>query len=792
MTKRRVARGRKRSVTRTVTRRVTWCLVIGCACMAAPQRTDAQSGPDYAPQISGGGYIPPQPQAIPTAPPPAAAPAAPSNAPPVLKSGEAAPVSRDQPVAFTADHFEYDRTAGIVTASGHVEAWQNDHLLRADKVTFDRNTNVAAAQGNVVLVEPDGQVLFSDYAELTQGMREGVLRDMRSLLAQNGKLAANGARRTDGAINELTHAVYTTCNLCKDDPKKPPLWQLRAYSAVQDVQNKRIEYQDAILDVAGVPVFYMPYFSHPDPSEKRASGFLTPTFGSNTHIGAFLDTPYFWAIDPQRDLTIHPLITSTFGPQLSGEYREKFNDGTVRINAGSAYDNGMQGYVFATGRFTYDDTWRYGFDVNRTTSTNYLRDFQVQNYSAVLSTSAYVEGFGAGAYSKLSVNLFQGAATTIDQSKLPYVLPRYEYSYFGEPDSLGGRLRIDTTEFNVVRENGNNTQRAGVSLEWDRPFTGDLGELYKLIFHADAAAYTATDLRLQPTYADVASTETARAQPTVGVEFHWPFMRDGGKSGTQIIEPIVQLLGSPNSGRFLQSRVPNEDSLDLDFSDANLFSINRFPGIDRTEGGMRANVGIHGNWTIGTGSVDTLVGQSYREHTDDSMPLLSGLNKRMSDLVARVTVSPSSYADLTARTRINPRNGNVNFVDAIASAGVPMLRLNAGYLYSNTNPYFLYDQSPLSVQPTGYPASYFTPRNEVTVGASSQFSNYKFSGYVKRDIQLSKMVAVGGRATYENECLIFDVNLYKRYTSIEGDTGSTTILFEITLKTVGQFGFHAS
>jgi LPS-assembly protein len=207
---------------------------------------------------------------------------------------------------------------------------------------------------------------------------------------------------------------------------------------------------------------------------------------------------------------------------------------------------------------------------------------------------------------------------------------------------------------------------------------------------------------------------------------------------------------------------------------------------------MRANAGIHASWTSGGSSVDGLIGQSYRLHTDDSMPLLSGLNNHLSDVVARVTFTPSRYLDLTARTRVSPKNANINMADAVASAGVPKLRINAGYLYSNTNPYFLYDQSPSSVPPTGYPASYFVPRNEVTLGFSSQFDNYKFSGYVKRDMSLSKLVAVGARATYENECLIFDVNAYKRYTEINGDTGSTTILFEITLKTVGQFGFHAS
>ena len=86
------------------------------------------------------------------------------------------PVRSDQPVTFTSDSVEYDRENSLVTASGHVEAWQNDHVLRADKVTFDRNTGVVAATGHVVLMEPDGEVLFADYAEMNQGMKDGVLR----------------------------------------------------------------------------------------------------------------------------------------------------------------------------------------------------------------------------------------------------------------------------------------------------------------------------------------------------------------------------------------------------------------------------------------------------------------------------------------------------------------------------------------------------------------------------------------------------------------------------------------
>ncbi len=704
---------------------------------------------------------------------------------------QSTPLDRNQPVAFTADDFQYDRAAGIVTATGHVEAWQNDHVLRADKVTFDRNTNVAAATGNVVLVEPDGQVLFADYAELTQGMREGVLKGMRAILAENGKLVANGARRVDGKVNELSHAVYTTCNLCKTDPTKPPLWQLarRHRHAGRGQPAHRVRGRDAgrVRRPGRLPAVLLPR----RPVRAARQRFPGADDRAEHAYRAIRRRAVFLGDRPEPGPDADPEVTSGSGEQLTADYRRRFNNGRLNVEAATAIDQGKpQGYIFAKGTFNYDDTYRYGFNLNRASSTNYLRDFKAEGYSSVLTSSAFIEGFGVGAYTKLDAIAYQGLATSINQSKLPYVLPRYEYSFFSEPDALGGRLRFDTTDFNVIREKGTNTQRAAASVDWQRPFDGDLGERYKVTVHADLAAYSATSLDQQPTYGTDGTTERARAQPTVAAEMRWPFLRDGGASGVQLIEPIVQLVGSPNAGSFLRRNIPNEDSLYFEFTDANLFSINRFPGLDRFEGGARANVGLHGSWDFNGTNLDALVGQSYREHVDKSLPLLSGLNHRVSDVVARATLTPASWFDVTARTRIDPRNTSIRFGDAVASAGVPIFRLSAGYLYSATNPYFLYDQSPATVPPTGYPASYFVPRNEVTVSAASQYGAYKVSGYVRRDLALNKFVSIGAKGTYEDECFIFDVNFSKRYTSINNDSGGTTILFQITLKTVGQFGFH--
>ncbi len=699
----------------------------------------------------------------------------------------AQPLTRTDPVAFTADEVQYDRDNALVTATGNVEAWQNDNILRADKITFDRNTNVAAASGHVVIVQPDGQVLFSDYAELTEGLRDGVLRGMRAILAENGRLVANGARRTDGKINELSRGIYTTCNLCAADPTKPPLWQIRARSIVQDTENKRIEYKDAVVDIYGVPVAYLPYIWHTDPSVRRASGFLVPDLGSAKHLGGFLRAPYFWAIDEQSDATITPTFSTQNFLNVNTDYRRRFNDGTLRVDGAIGIDqNKPQAAIFARGAFAYDDTWRYGFDIDRASSSKYLNDYSVTGRGDVLTSTVHLEGFGTGAYTRLDSIAYQGLVSSIVQQRLPYVLPRYQYSYFGEPDALGGRLSFETVDFNVIREVGTNTQRAGAVLNWQRPFAGAFGEVYGLTLQNVAAGYTATSLNQNPNYARVSSAETARDHPQAAIEVRWPLVRDGGDLGTQTIEPIMQFVAGPNTGGGQRTlRVPNEDSLDFEFTDQNLFSLNKFPGIDRLEGGLRANVGLHLNWSVGTASVDALVGQSYREHRDDTFPVGSGLERNISDIVTRTTVTPAPWLDLTGRTRVDDRSGNIRFADAIGSTGTPLLRLNAGYIYSAVNPYFYYDTQAI-------PASYYVHRNEVTAGINSQFGHYKFGANARRDVNLNKMTSAGLRATYEDECFIFDANFTRRYTSLNGDNGASTFLLQITLKTVGQFGFHPS
>jgi LPS-assembly protein len=709
-----------------------------------------------------------------------------------IGTGSRPPVHNDQPVTFTADSVEYDREHGLVTAIGQVEAWQNDHVLHADKVTFDRTTGVLAAYGHVVLMEPDGEIMFAEYAEMTQGMKDGVLRDMQAILAQNARLAANGARRTGGELNEFSHVVYSVCNLCKSDPTKAPLWQLRADKAIQDLEHKKIEYEDAVLEMYGIPVAYFPWLSQVDPSVKRGSGLLIPSIGVSSGLGAFVAQPYYWVLDDQSDATFTPMLTTKNGPQLDVEYRRRFNDGTLLTNVSAGYDDhSLQGSLYLKGQFDYDDTWRWGFNINRASSADYTRDFRLGPDLGgdinLLASQIYVEGFGVGAYSRLDTKFYQGVNTAIADSKLPVVLPRYQYSYFGQPDGWGGRLSVDAGAFNVMRSDGTDTRRTSMTLNWERPFMGSLGDMWKLTLHGDAAAYDASSFENQPNFGTHDQIDTARALPQAALDLRWPFMRDSGAWGTQIIEPMAELIVAPRTGSSQLNKYPNEDSLDLEFSDVNLFGFNRFPGIDRLEGGDRLNLGLHGAWYLNGTAFDSLIGQSYRTFKDNLFAENTGLHNQVSDVVARASFAPTQWLDLTYRTRLDQATLATRMIDAFTTIGMGAFSVNAGYLYTTDNPYQLFDQ-PLPPPTT---TTFNTPRREITLGTTMRWGAYRVTGSLQRNLQTNQMDTVAGDLIYEDECFIADLKLNRRYTSYDGDHGSSAVLVQLTFKTVGAFGFRA-
>jgi len=711
------------------------------------------------------------------------APSAPGAAPAVAPRPDP-----NAPVTFTADEVEYDRERGVVTARGKVEAWQGERFLRADEFTYNRNTGVATARGNVQLLEPDGQVLFADEVELKDRFRDGVLEGVRALLAGNARMAATGARRTGGTVNELARVVYSSCDLCPEDPTAPPLWQVQARRAIQDKETQRITYRDAQVRLWGLPVLYTPYFSHPDPSAPRASGFLFPTLGITRFLGTFIETPYFWAIDETSDLTVTPIFSTRQIPNLGLEYRKLFNFGEIEASASigaldgtDTDEEGLAGHIFARGRFTVDENWRTGFDLNRATSEFYLRTFRYE-YRRVLTSQAFTEGFwGTEAYARADARAYQGLRTVDDTRQIPFVLPNLYYEQAPRERVLGGWLTMDAGLLGIYREIGSETQRLATRLRWERPEIGPIGDLWTFKLQGEAIGYRARGQQEPPVNLPDANGTQALGNIRLAVDWRLPLVRSAGAWGTQTIEPRVQFVTGPNTGR--QTDIPNEDSIDFEFTDANLFELNRFTGRDRQEGGTRIDTALRAAWDFPNGGqVEGLVGRSFSLTDPKWNPYPdSGLERRASDYVVRARVAPVPWFDMIGRVRLDgERPTELHFADAVANLSVGPVTFSAGYLRAPPVPYLI---------PT-------RTREEVGFGVAARIGPYwraSFSG--KYDLRLDRPAVIQGIAGYEDECFILEGRFAKYFAEDPTTTSlypsDTVILVRIGFKTLGQYLFRA-
>jgi len=692
----------------------------------------------------------------------------------------------DQPSLITADSITYDETLGIVTARGSVEISQDDRVLVADTISYNTNTDVVIATGNVALLEPSGDVVFADYMEVTGDLREGFVRDIRILMADQSRMAAVSGVRTGGDRTELSKTVYSPCDLCKQDPTRAPLWQLKADRVVWDQTQKTVTYRDAWLEFFGVPVFYTPYFQHPDPTVKRQTGFLAPGFGNSEQLGAQFEIPYFIVLSDTSDVTLTPIITTKQGVVGLVEYRQLFETGYLELEGSATVadiesnnsltkEDRFRGHIRGDGRWDIDETYRWGFRIDRTTDDTYLRVYNFGSASK-LTSRLYAEGFDGRSYGGIQAITYQGLRIDDDNDQEPIILPLADYNYVSEPGQWGGVFRFDANLLSMLRIEGRDTRRLSMAGAWTLPYTARSGEIYTLTARLQADGYWTSDYDPNdPDAVDPVNGDdqfAGRIFPELALQWRYPWVRQTG-SMRQVIEPIVQVRLAPPGMN--PDEIPNEDSPDVEFDDTNLFALNRFSGIDRVDPGPRLDYGI--KWTALSdfgGYTSIFVGQSYRPITEDVFGPGTGLQDNFSDIVGHLQVSPAAWLDASYRFRIAEDNFSFTRHEVNLYAGIPELNLQVGYLFSD---------SVLSSEDS----SVVEDREEIYLRLSSQFTEH-WSAFVSHRHDLEDSLALTTRAglQYRDECFTIE-GIYERTNFRDREVEPDNAFFvRIVLRNLGE------
>lgn len=699
----------------------------------------------------------------------------------------------DTPVLLTADEMSFDREAGIVIGKGHVEISQGGRVLKSDMVTYNQNTGVVEASGNVSLTEPTGEVIFSNRVELSKDLREGVIDNIRMLFADESRFAANGAVRTGGNRTDMRKAVYSPCRLCDDDPTRAPLWQIKADRIVHDQTKQNVEYTNARMEIFGVPVAYTPFFWHADPTVKRRSGLLPMTFGSDDNLGVTVRTPYFLVISDDWDATFAPIFPTKENPVAAGEIRHRMQNGEIQVSGSitraakrnvDGDDLGKdltRGHIFARGRYDIDDTWRSGFDGALTTDDTYLRRYNISRAntlsaqtarSDVLTSRGFVEGFRSRSYASAEAFHWQGLREQDDQDITPVVAPLLNYNFLSEPlFDNGSRWSFDVNALNLTRLKGADSRRLSMTGGWRMPFTGRLGDLYTVSASVQGDLYWVNEVN-RPNRATTFSGVTGRVFPQAVLDWRYPFVRELGNV-RHVVEPRAALSIAPNGGN--SSRIPNEDSTNFEFDDTNLFSSNRFPGLDRVDGGKRVTYGLR-NAFYGDdgGQTEIFIGQSLRFRNDDTFRSGSGIGDDFSDVVGRVSIRPSEFLDLNYRFRMDREEFDIRRNEVRLDVGPPAVRLSVNYLF--------FDESTNFAE--------FDSREEVSANATARITE-NWSVSARTSYNLSKNggpLQHGGSVTYQDECLLLTVDMARNFTADREFKASTEVFVRVVFKNLGEIG----
>jgi LPS-assembly protein len=745
----------------------------------------------------------------------------------------------DNQMLVQAVEVDYDYNNSRVSAVGNVQLYYNGTSVEADKVIYDQKTKRLHAEGNIRMTDADGKITYADIMDLSDDYRDGFVDSLRVDTADATRMAATRSDRSSGNYTVFQDGVYTACAPCKDDPKKPPLWQVKGARIIHDQVDKTLYFETAQVEFFGVPLIYLPYFSTPDPTVKRKSGFLMPGYYTGTAATGFgMEVPYYWAIAPDYDATFTPRFLTNQGVLMQAEFRQRLIDGSYQIRlygidqlkpdafAGQPGDRQFRGGAESKGQFAINDKWVWGWDGVILTDYYFFSDYRLSAYKDPLGafvnlpteavSDIYLTGVGNRSY--FDMRSIYYLSFSGNQQQVPVVYPVIDYANVLNYPIFGGEVSYKTNFVNLTRNDAvfdpittlANTNslcmtasadpmaripsqcllrgmpgtytRVSAEGQWRRSFTDSAGEIWTPFVSVRADAINA-DISNQPgvsNFLPVGDTQAVRVMPTVGLEYRYPFI-NAQPWGSTTVEPIAQVIIRPNET--YAGKLPNEDAQSMVFDTSNLFSVDKFSGYDRVEGGSRANAGVQSTTEFDRGgTVKALFGQSYQLFGMNSFAVQdvtntgvdSGLQNARSDYVGSLAYSPNRTYTFSVRTRLDEQTWDINRLEAEARANFD--RWSVSVMYGN-----------YAAQPD---LGYLVRREGVLAqGSVKVAANWVATGAVRWDLVNNNINQYVVGAGYVDDCFVLAANYVTSYSYATPTTPpvlSHAFMFQVGLRTLGN------
>lgn len=677
-------------------------------------------------------------------------------------------IATAQMASLMADSVQVIGHSSLV-ANGNVVVIFDQTRLTATSISYNQNTGLLDIGGPITLTDGSGTFIIADAAQLSSDLQNGILQSARMVLAQKLQIAAVEINRVSGRYTQATQVVASSCQVCINRPV--PLWSIRASRVIHDQQKHQLYFYNAQLRIMDIPVFYLPRLRLPDPTVRRATGFLAPRIRANSQIGTGLHIPYFITIGDHADLLLAPFI-SPKTTTLEGRFRQEFSSGNLTFDGAISHDTLLPGttryYLFGKGAFNLPRNFTLSFRLEQVSDTAYLSDYsyatndRLRNRVTLTRTrrDQYINA-ELGNWETLRTNELAIA------DQLPFAQADFLYEQRFQPAALGGDLTLQFSVQGHARAStldilGRDQARIGAALNWQRNWTLNNGMI------ASAEALFAADfyqIRQDTNFA----SDISRTNHAAALSLAWPLARYSANGASDVLEPIVQLAWAGQTG----AKPANEDSRMVEFDMTNLFDLSRFPGADAVETGLHANLGATWTRTNPTGVSFTLAaGKVFRQTDSGQFSDASGLNGTYSDWLVGGQIQLGSHLFAQARMLIAD-DFSVTKAETLATWQNDRLSLSAGQVWV------------IADAAEGRP----DPIQEWTLDTAYEFDDFWSASFgAHYDATAREATKADLAIEYRNECVILDLSLSRRFTSSGSVTPTTDVGLGVTLTGFGNGG----
>jgi LPS-assembly protein len=636
-----------------------------------------------------------------------------------------------QNVAVTSDQLTYDANSHKVLADGDVRVDYDGYVITGDHLVFDQRAQTAHFVGQVVVTAPDKTVYRAPDMVLSKRMNEALMRQLTITTREGALVTAGYGDMQSGRQTVLTDMTYSPCGRCIDAKGHRIGWSAKATKMVYNNKTYNVTLTQPSLYLLGIPVAWLPWLSMPDPT-KRLSTFRFPSYDSSPEMGSAVNLPYFIAAGPDTDILLAPRLMSRQGFLMRADVDHRFVNGTMHVEAYGVYQRDPQAFAPYTGadrtargglqtwgRFVPEKDWTVGWSYTAFTDPSFFEDYHLA-YSSTVNNQLYATEVSGNQYLDLRVQRFDrlGDMTAASAAAAParqaLVLPNINYRNvlylpgdMGELDLTGSLLGVQRQADDVRTTLSNPTTSPPTpvrytmgfaeekfhgmgELDWQKQFITPGGFAVTPFFgmRLDAATYNgASTLAGAPT-----ANQLFNATPIAAVDVRFPMIARTGWA-THVVEPIAQLVYRASD--VTDVGITNDDSQSFILDDANLFSYNRFSGIDRQETGLRANVGgryqlnfDNGGWLdLAAGESFHLAGTNAFDTADPTQVTTGqGMSNDSSYIVAGLQGSAIQGLVTGAKVQVDPSSGDVTRGGVQGTWNWNGYNLNANYLYVAANP----------------------------------------------------------------------------------------------------------